>query len=156
MKICRDISKLHPYCQKLVELVLLECKLHNLPVEVFETIRTLDRQKEMLAAKTSKTLNSAHRLGLAVDFVFKGKKGWEFNRPKEDWDKLAKIIDSCGFYSIWINYGWDAPHGEIKFKSMTNAKLIKELDKRGNNLDLFYKEVIDPLVKKEKIKPLTK
>jgi len=35
-------------------------KVYNLPFRLFETLRTLDRQKECFASKVSKTMNSMH------------------------------------------------------------------------------------------------
>lgn len=85
----------------------------TLNLEVFETKRSKERQKECLKKKTSKTLKSKHLLGLAVDIVYKGDKGWSWDmkRPevKSAYLKLRDIVDK---YPDLRVIPWDYPHIE--------------------------------------------
>ena len=138
LKIQRDLKALHPYCSKQAKKVLADCKKQGLNVALFEALRTLERQKTLKTKGKSKTLNSYHRLGLAVDIVFKTSKGnWTWNRPKEDWDKLAEIAEKHGFSSGWR---WkrfkDGPHMEIRFPGVRTSELYSVLNK--SNRQGFY------------------
>jgi len=139
LKIQRNWDALHPFCKKQAKKVLAECKKEGLNVAFFEGMRYLERQKTLVAKGRSKTLLSYHRLGLAVDFVFKTEKGnWTWNRPKEDWDKLAEISEKHGFSSGWR---WkkfkDGPHIELRFKGIRTSTLYAQL-KASKSRKEFY------------------
>ena len=149
-KVCRDLNKLHPYCKQQALLVVKEAKAEGLNVDIFETVRTLERQKWLKANGKSKTLNSYHRLGLAVDFVFKTKKGnWTWRVADAKWKKLAEIIEKHGFYSLGKRKGWDYPHGQINLRGLPATKLIKELSKRDNDLKAFWASVVTPALQEK-------
>lgn len=88
-----DVKYLDTRLQKLVEIILKDCKYHNLPFEVFETGRTIERQIELKKKGFSKTLKSKHLIKVnnagiitekshAVDFVlrykYNGKLTWSW------------------------------------------------------------------------------
>lgn len=141
LKISNDINLLHPYTQHLVCKVLEKCGERGLSVGVFEALRTQERQKYLVSTGNSQTLTSYHKLGLAVDFVFKTSKGnWTWNRPKEDWDALAEIVTEVGFSSGWY---WkkfkDGPHSEILLKGFSSKKLHDILEREcEGDLAKFY------------------
>lgn len=143
-KICRDIDRLHPHVKDMALKVLEDCEAQGLNVDIFETLRTEERQKWLKSNGKSKTMNSYHRLGLAVDFVFKTKNGnWTWRVAEEKWDRLAEIMESHGFYSLWKRAGWDGPHGELRFKGVRTSTLYKELRESGD-LTPFWFDHIDP------------
>lgn len=148
-KICNDLNMLHPYARERAVAVLEHCKSIGLDVDIFETGRTEERQKWLFANGYSKTLNSYHRLGLAVDFVFKTKSGnWTWRVANSRWDQLAQILEAHGFYSLWKRKGWDGPHGQINLKGVTVSKLYKELDSAGGNVEVFWNRCVDPELEK--------
>lgn len=148
LSVCCDVNLLHPYVKQQALLVVECAKKRGLNVGIFETLRTRTRQKWLFSNGKSKTMQSYHLLGLAVDFVFLTAGGkWTWDRPKADWDKLAGIMEEFGFSSLWKRSGWDGPHGEFRFKGVTTAQLYKWWDKCEKEED-FYSQYIDDLIKK--------
>ena len=144
-EICREVAKIHPEVVKRTLAILNECKQAGLKVDVFETRRTLERQKWLKSNGKSKTLNSYHRLGLAVDIVFKTPKGnWTWRKADKNWDQLAVIMEKHGMRSLWKRSGWDGPHCELRFKGVPTATLYRELKACGNDVELFWEKHIDP------------
>ncbi len=112
---------IHPQLRKLVDEVLQRAPW---PIRVTEGLRTLERQKQLVAIKASKTLNSRHLTGHAVDVV-----------PLVDLDRDGKIeteeLYNHALYDILIpiakdtandlkiemvwgyDWGWDKPHWEL-------------------------------------------
>lgn len=94
------------------------------PIRVTEGLRTLERQKQLLAIKATKTLNSRHLTGHAIDVVpyidldRDGKIETEelYNHAlfgelipiAKDAAKDLKIEMTWGF-----DWGWDKPHWEL-------------------------------------------
>lgn len=112
---------IHPQLRKLADEVLQRAPW---PIRVTEGLRTLERQKQLVAIKASKTLNSRHLTGHAVDVV-----------PLVDLDRDGKIeteeLYNHALYDILIpiakdtandlkiemvwgyDWGWDKPHWEL-------------------------------------------
>ena len=53
--------------------------IYNLPFRLFETLRTLERQKELFAQKASKVLESNHLTGDAWDVAHWKKQQWSWD-----------------------------------------------------------------------------
>jgi peptidoglycan L-alanyl-D-glutamate endopeptidase CwlK len=87
-------------------------------------MRTLERQKQLLAAKATKTLNSRHLTGHAIDVVpyidldrdgkieteeLYNKRLFDILIPiaKQEAERL-KIKTTFGY-----DWGWDSPHWEL-------------------------------------------
>lgn len=111
----------HPDLLKLADAVLQAAPW---PLRITEGMRTLERQKQLLAAKATKTLNSRHLTGHAIDVVpyidldRDGKIETEelYNRrlfdilipiAKKEAERL-KIKTTFGY-----DWGWDSPHWEL-------------------------------------------
>lgn len=89
------------------------------PFIVTEGIRTKARQRELYAAKKTRTLNSKHLVGRAVDIVpVVGNPlvvSWE-------WKHFTPIIECAKAHALatglpltfGYDWGWDAPHIEMK------------------------------------------
>jgi len=75
----RSLEKLTLVHPDLVEVVHAAIKASVVDFTVLEGIRTLDRQRELVAAGASKTMNSRHLHGLAVDLgaLVGGKITWQ-------------------------------------------------------------------------------
>lgn len=115
------LNGVHPQLRKLADAVLQEAPF---PIRVTEGLRTLARQKQLYAVKATKTMNSRHLTGHAVDVVpyidldRDGKIETEelYNRmlfgqlipiAKETADKLKIEV-------VWgYDWGWDMPHWEL-------------------------------------------
>jgi peptidoglycan L-alanyl-D-glutamate endopeptidase CwlK len=88
---------------------------------VIEGVRTLKRQKELLAAGASKTLKSRHLTGHAVDIA-----PWVHGEIRWDWplyNTLSKTVKQaakdCGIHIEWGG-DWksfkDGPHWQLPWK----------------------------------------
>ncbi|MFW3388333.1 UNVERIFIED_CONTAM: M15 family metallopeptidase, partial [Kocuria sp. CPCC 205274] len=65
----RSLERLSTIKPKLREVVLKACETMPFDITVIEGIRTLERQKELLKQGATKTLNSKHLTGDAVDLA---------------------------------------------------------------------------------------
>lgn len=106
-------EKLSGVNPKLVQVVLLAATICPVDISVIEGLRTIERQRQLVAEGKSKTMNSRHIIGQAVD-LWDGKS----------WDKAAfkPIIEAMeeagrrlgvkltGGYT----WGWDYPHWQIE------------------------------------------
>ena len=114
----RDLNKLDPkfkfYALQIWELV----NYHRLPFRVFETVRSIDRQKVLVKRGYSKTLKSKHIEGKAADFVvfIDGKWTWE-SKYLYYYNALGGIVEEkLGDFVTWGgSWSWyDGPHYELK------------------------------------------
>jgi peptidoglycan L-alanyl-D-glutamate endopeptidase CwlK len=116
----RDVLLLKPELQNLVRNIEIGIiQYHNLPLKVFETKRTLERQEWLFEQGYSKTLNSRHLDGSAVDFVYykDGKWSWD-NGVLHYYHFLGeRVKELFGNRLMWgkdfINLT-DLPHFELK------------------------------------------
>lgn len=122
-----NLIGVHP---KLVAVVTRALEIGPIDFVVIEGVRSMERQREMVAQKASKTLNSKHLkqpdgYGHAVDLFPGTPKGWEdlpaFRQQAEAMFQAAKEI------GIELRWGgdfnrdgwdkgsdnWDKPHFEI-------------------------------------------
>jgi len=84
---------------------------------VFEGIRTMQKQQEYYDKGTSKTLDSYHLYGLAVDLVaYKKGPSWdevlypEINRAMKEVITKHNLVGIDNGFDIW---GWDLPHWQL-------------------------------------------
>lgn len=86
------------------------------PFAVIEGVRSLARQRQLVKQGASKTLNSKHLTGRAVDIVplVNGKISWDW-KHYEPIVKTAKAVSAdMGVPMIFgFDWGWDAPHWEL-------------------------------------------
>jgi hypothetical protein len=90
---------------------------------ITEGLRTRDRQKTLVAQRKSKTMNSRHLTGHAVDFVAIGEDGIAtFDFP--DMARVADVIKStANDMNIRVDWGgdwkgaWDTPHFQLPWKT---------------------------------------
>ena len=102
----------------LVKVVKLAITLTEVDFGVTEGLRTVDRQRELVAKGASKTMNSRHLNGHAVDLV-----AYVGSEARWDWPLYYKIADamkrSANALGVAIVWGgdWktfkDGPHFEL-------------------------------------------
>ena len=99
---------------------------------VFEGKRTMERQRKLVAQGYSKTLNSYHLYGLAVDLVayVDGKPTWE----EQYYDEILKAMDTiCETYNLQVDngyrlWGWDQPHYQMTgYKNRYDIRQIEKV-----------------------------
>jgi peptidoglycan L-alanyl-D-glutamate endopeptidase CwlK len=111
----KNLAGVHP---KLVSVVRRAADVSDIEFMVIEGLRTIERQKQLVAKGASKTMNSKHITGHAVDLapMVDGEIRW-------DWPlfhKLAPIIKQAA-KDMGVNIVWggdwrsfaDGPHWEI-------------------------------------------
>lgn len=120
------LKGVHP---DLVAVVEKAIALSKRDFTVLEGVRTLERQKQLFAAKKSKTMNSRHLTGHAVDlapFPINGDFDKDGILNIEDWDEYYPIADAMkqaaedlGVEIVWGG-DWksfpDGPHYELDRK----------------------------------------
>ena len=118
----RSLQRLEGVHPDLVKVVKRAIEISEVDFTVLEGTRTVARQKQLVAAGASKTMNSRHITGHAVDngAVVGGQVRW-------DWPLYAKINSAMQRASaelgIPIEWGgdWktfkDGPHWQLPFKA---------------------------------------
>ena len=115
----RSLDKMIGVNPKLVEVVKLAITKSPLDFSVSEGLRTVERQKELVAQKKSQTMKSRHIVGEAVDIcvLVDGKANWDF----ENYRKVADVFKECAKeLGVKITWGgeWtsfkDGPHFQIE------------------------------------------
>ena len=81
------LEGVHP---DLVAVVKLAISRSNKDFTVLEGLRSVDRQKELVATGKSKTMNSRHLNGHAVDIA-----PWPISWEWEDYYPIADVIKEC-------------------------------------------------------------
>lgn len=117
----RSIDRLNGVHPDLVSVVKHAIERSEVDFMVTEGLRTKERQKELVAAGASKTMNSRHITGHAVDLAA------YVNGIRWDWplyEKIAKAMKQAAYeLNIKIEWGgdWksfkDGPHFQIPWGS---------------------------------------
>lgn len=123
----RSLSRLEGVHPDLVRVVKKAAAMSDLDFTVLEGLRTLDKQKQLMAIGATKTMNSRHLTGHAVDLapMVGGTVRW-------DWPlfhQLAPIVKAAAAEeNIPIQWGgdWrtfkDGPHWELPWKQYPKGK----------------------------------
>lgn len=107
---------------RLVQLVKAAREISPIPFEITEGLRTRDRQAYLVKTGKSRTMNSYHLRGKAIDFVAMpgGKVSWQLADYKTIVEKAFKpAAKKLGLTDV-ITYGiyWksivDGPHVQIE------------------------------------------
>lgn len=117
----RSISRLTDVHPDLVRVVHRAAVMSSLDFAVLEGWRNLDRQKQLLAQKATRTLNSRHLTGHAVDLapMISGSVAWDWPL----YHRLAKVVKAAAAHEAvpitwggdWRNFK-DGPHWELPWK----------------------------------------
>jgi peptidoglycan L-alanyl-D-glutamate endopeptidase CwlK len=110
------LQGVHP---DLVKVVRRALELSKVDFSVSEGLRTYARQKELFEASKSKTMNSRHLSGHAVDLypVVKISPGpeWEPVDFAEIVDAMRRASKALGIpLTHGADWGWDHPHHELQ------------------------------------------
>ena len=116
----KNLNGIHPDLRRVIDRALEDSPLDFV---VIEGLRTLARQKQLMASGASKTLNSRHITGHAVDLVPIGPNG----KAAFDWplyDRLGPAVKAAaekeGVDIVWGG-DWtsfkDGPHFELDRKT---------------------------------------
>lgn len=106
----------------LIKVMYLAIERTTVDFSITEGLRTKERQAELVAQKKSKTMNSRHLTGHAIDFmaIVNGKGTWEWKyyeaiaaTVKECAAELGVAV-SCG--ADWVSFR-DGPHVELDRKA---------------------------------------
>lgn len=116
---------LHPAFVDLVKQFLKSCELNKLSVGITAGYRSFEEQNKLFL-KRPKVTNakggfSWHNYGLAVDVVYRDKKGkftWDDNLP---WDKLGELGKAVG-----LEWG-----GDWQFKDRPHFQLTAKINIRS-------------------------
>ena len=117
----RSIERLKGVHPDLVSVVMLAIERTDVDFLVTEGLRTKERQRELVAAGASKTMNSRHITGHAVDLaaIVGGEIRWDWPL----YEKIAKAMKQAAYeLNIKIEWGgdWksfkDGPHFQLTRK----------------------------------------
>ena len=108
------LEGVHP---DLVSVVERAITISNVVFTVLEGVRTRERQKELFAKGASKTMNSRHITGHAVDLA-----PWPISWEKEEFIPIVKAMrqaaEELGIDVVHgHDWGWDSPHHELSRKT---------------------------------------
>ena len=114
----RSYNALQGVNPKLIAVTTLALKLSPIDFIVTEGLRTRTRQAELVKQGASRTMNSKHILGRAVDVAAldNGKVSWNFAL----YEQIAKAFkEAAGMLNVNIEWGggWedrDGPHFQLK------------------------------------------
>jgi peptidoglycan L-alanyl-D-glutamate endopeptidase CwlK len=108
------LQGVHP---DLVKVVRRALELSKVDFSVSEELRTYARQKELFEAGKSKTMNSRHLSGHAVDLYPVSKAGadWTPEDFVEVVDAMRRASKALGIpLTHGADWGWDHPHHELQ------------------------------------------
>jgi len=123
----RSLSRLEGVHPDLVRVVKKAAALSDLDFTVLEGIRSVERQKQLVSQGASKTMNSRHITGHAVDLapMIAGEVRWDWPLYR----RLAKIVKSAAAdEKVPLQWGgdWrefkDGPHWELPWKFYPKGK----------------------------------
>lgn len=109
----------HPDLQKVI---LRVDDLYDGEFIITEVLRTVERQKELVAKGASKTMKSRHLTGHAVDLAVKvgSEVRWDWPLYKKLADAVKQAADEVGVFIEWGG-DWkggfkDGPHFQLPWK----------------------------------------
>jgi len=123
----RSLSRLEGVHPDLVRVVKRAAAMSDLDFTVLEGLRTEARQRQLLQQGATKTLNSRHLTGHAVDLapMLDGKVSWDWPL----YHRLAKTVKSAAeIEKVPLQWGgdWrtfkDGPHWELPWKQYPKEK----------------------------------
>ena len=119
----RDVSRLNGVHPDLVRVAHRAAAICSITFIVVEGVRTLAKQREYFQAGKSKTMNSRHLTGKAVDLApivdTDGDGDLELSWAKNDFLPIVKAMKAAAkelgvAMEHGADWGWDSPHHELK------------------------------------------
>ena len=123
----RSLARLEGVHPDLVRVVKKAVALSDLDFTVLEGLRSVERQKQLVSQGASKTMNSRHITGHAVDLapMIAGEVSWAWPQ----YHRLAKIVKAAAAdEKVPLQWGgdWrafkDGPHWELPWKFYPKGK----------------------------------
>lgn len=123
----RSLSRLEGVHPDLVRVVKKAAALSSLDFTILEGLRTVERQKQLMDLGATKTMNSRHLTGHAVDLapMVGGTVRWDWPL----YHQLAVIVkEAARAENVPIQWGgdWrtfkDGPHWELPWKAYPKGK----------------------------------
>jgi peptidoglycan L-alanyl-D-glutamate endopeptidase CwlK len=116
-----SIKRLQGVHPDLVKVVLRAAEITGQPFQVTEGLRTLSRQRELVRRGASKTMNSRHLSGHAVDVVamIGGRVSWEVPLYYRIADAMKEAARELGVPLEWggdWHSFFDGPHFQLPWK----------------------------------------
>ena len=114
----RSLERMQGIHPDLVKVVLLAIQLTEVDFGVTEGLRTIEKQREYFAKGASKTMNSRHLTGHAVDLVayIGSEVRWDWPLYHKIADAMKRAAKSLGVPIVWGG-DWrsflDGPHFEL-------------------------------------------
>ena len=117
----RSLTALKGVHGDLVRVVKRAAELSPTPFIITEGLRTVERQKELVAKGASKTMNSRHLTGHAIDFVpvVGGQITWKWPAFKPVADASKRAAQELGIQIEWggdFRTFKDGPHIQLSHK----------------------------------------
>ena len=117
----KSLDKMKGVHPDLVKVVKRAIELTTVDFAVGETLRTVERQKELVAKGASKTMNSRHLTGHAVDLyaLENGTVSWDLPLYKEIAKAMKQAANELKI-DLTLGIEWkmvDGPHFELSWKS---------------------------------------
>jgi peptidoglycan L-alanyl-D-glutamate endopeptidase CwlK len=103
---------------------------------ITETLRTIERQRQLVAEGKSKTLDSKHLTGEAVDFYV---TNYDMNLIKQVYE-IVKTIPYLVQPAFDYGWGWDFVHIQFDINKGVPMKTIEDLEKDLELTDKLWKE----------------
>lgn len=122
-----NINKLAPNTKEMALAWHNYCKLHQINILIYETIRSEAQQRENVKKGASQTMKSYHLVGQALDFVPVNGKGETLWNGYE-----AKLIQQAIRYAKELGFEWggdwksfvDKPHLQYNYKGYGTDKAL--------------------------------
>ena len=115
----KNLSGLHPDLRSVCDRAL---EITQQDMVVIEGLRTKARQSDLVRKGFSKTMNSRHLTGHAVDIV-PYPIAHRLSYPDHMWEDVSKAMlqaaDELGVDLEWgyASWGWDKPHWQLTWDS---------------------------------------
>lgn len=115
----KNLEGIHPRLRAVCDRAL---EITHQDMTVIEGLRTYERQKILFRKKFSKTMNSRHLTGHAVDIV-PYPIAHRLSYPDYMWEQIAEAMERAakerGVDMIWgyAAWGWDKPHHQLTWES---------------------------------------
>lgn len=124
----RELKRVHP---GIVAIVKRAIKITEVDFIVFDGFRTKQEQRKLVLKGVSKTNNSFHRYGLAVDLVpinSKGHPDWSMTSAFREINRAVKVAMNEENMTMIDNgqdlWGWDAAHWQLHIASGADGRAV--------------------------------
>jgi peptidoglycan L-alanyl-D-glutamate endopeptidase CwlK len=113
----RSLENLEGVHPDLLKVVTRALEVTEQDFTVIDGLRTLEEQEELFESGKSKTMNSRHLTGHAVDIV-PYPVTWEYEAFEPVVDAMRQAAQELGIQvTHGYDWGWDAAHHELSWKA---------------------------------------